>query len=217
MSNRFQNLSVDDTETNHKKNERKARKALTAIAKLKKKGNLTPEEKIKVDNEDHWYRILDPCYVNITAKSQNKETEKERELREKKKIKKNEKKRKEQELKDKREKRKRDEDNHDRFEEQHRKFEEQHRKFEEQHRKFEEQHRKFEEQHRKFEEQHQPCVKETQKPKLNEEQILNIEYNILIARGNSKKDAKRKMQVKYHPDKNRDINTTTKIQYVNNL
>uniref|UniRef100_A0A6C0J3Z4 J domain-containing protein n=1 Tax=viral metagenome TaxID=1070528 RepID=A0A6C0J3Z4_9ZZZZ len=196
MSNRFHCLSVDDAETDHKKNERKARKALTAIAKLKKKGNLTPKEKIKVDNEDHWYKLLDPFYVNLTAKPKNKETEKQRELREKKKNKKNEQKRKEQELK--------------KQEEQKRRRDEEHR------REFNEHQRKFEEQHqRKFEEQQQPDIEEN--PKSNEEKKLDIEYNVLIASGNTQKNAKRKMQIKYHPDKNRDSNATTKIQYVNNL
>jgi len=37
MSNLFKNLDVDDTEYDPKKNERKARKALIAIEKLKKK------------------------------------------------------------------------------------------------------------------------------------------------------------------------------------
>ena len=94
MSNLFKNLDVDDTEYDPKKNERKARKALIAIEKLKKMCNLTEEEKIKLEGEDNWRRILDPLYVNISKQEQNKETEKDCEMREKKKMKRNEKKRK---------------------------------------------------------------------------------------------------------------------------
>ena len=182
MPNQYSILTVDDTEINHKKNERKAKKALIAIAKLKKKGNLTPDEKIKLDNEDNWHRVLDPLYVNISVQIQ---TEKERELREKQKMKRNQRK----------------------FEEEEQRKQYQ-RKFEEE----EEQRKRYQ---RKFEEEEQQEVE--QKPISKLEKKLNIEYNVLIARGDTKKSAKRKMQIKYHPDKNKDINATTKSQYVNNF
>ena len=211
MSNRFHELSVDEVETNHKKNQRRARKALIAIAKLKKNWNLTPEEQIKVDTEDHWYKILDPSYVNLTANLKNKETEKQRELREKKKIQKNEQKRKERELKNKQreQKRRRDEEGRREFnqEQKRRRDEEYRREFNEEHSKY------WKQYHHKFWEQ----LDIEENSKSNEEKQLDIEYTVLIASGNSQKNAKRKMQIKYHPDKNRDSNTTTKIQYVNNL
>ena len=82
MANIFTNLEVDEEVTNHIKNERKAKKILKAIDKLKNKEFLTAEEQLKVDNEDKWHRILDPMYENA-------ETKKENELREQKKVNKN--------------------------------------------------------------------------------------------------------------------------------
>jgi hypothetical protein len=195
MPNQYSILTVDDTEINHKKNERKAKKALIAIAKLKKKGNLTPDEKIKLDNEDNWHRVLDPLYVNISVQIQ---TEKERELREKQKMKRNQRKFEEEEQ------RKQYQRKFEEEEEQRKRYQ---RKFEE-----EEQRKRYQ---RKFEEEEQQEVE--QKPISKLEKKLNIEYNVLIARGDTKKSAKRKMQIKYHPDKNKDINATTKSQYVNNF
>ena len=81
-SNIFANLDVDDEETNHRKNERKAIKKLKAINILKKKELLTDDEQLKVDSEDYWHRILDPSYENM-------ETKKENELREQQKVTKN--------------------------------------------------------------------------------------------------------------------------------
>ena len=137
MSTLLYGISVDNNnKTNHKNYERKARKELAAIAKLKKRGGLTPEENIQVDNQDYWYQILDPCYINLTPKIQNKERERERE-REREKEK-------DDELQE--QNCRRDDKNTRKFEEHRRKFEERCRKFEERCRKFEERRRKFEEQ-----------------------------------------------------------------------
>ena len=205
MPNQYSILTVDDTEINHKKNERKAKKALIAIAKLKKKGNLTPDEKIKLDNEDNWHRVLDPLYVNISVQIQ---TEKERELREKQKMKRNQRKFEEEEQ------RKQYQRKFEEEEEQRKRYQ---RKFEEEEQRKQYQRKQYQRKQyqRKFEEEEQQEVE--QKPISKLEKKLNIEYNVLIARGDTKKSAKRKMQIKYHPDKNKDNNATTKSQYVNNF
>ena len=81
MPNRFENLYVDDDDVNHDKNERKAKKKLKAIEKLKKKENLTDEEQKKIDSEDYWQLILNPFYQNKEKQREAKQRAEQREAK----------------------------------------------------------------------------------------------------------------------------------------
>lgn len=75
-SNRFENLDEDE-DYDYEKLTRKAKKKIKEINNLKKKENLTNEEKNKLDNEDYWLRILNPLYENEEQKKANIEKEKQ--------------------------------------------------------------------------------------------------------------------------------------------
>ena len=64
----FSNLELDsDTDNTHSSPEneiRKAKKKLKAIEKLKYKEHLTAEEKIKLENESIWLKVINPSYIS---------------------------------------------------------------------------------------------------------------------------------------------------------
>jgi len=101
---------------------------ITAIEKLKKKDSLTEEERIKIESEDLWRKVLDPYYINPLEKKQKQEQEREQE-RERKRERERERKREQQKQKKRQRQKQRQ---RQRQQEQRHKFEEQERKMEEQ-------------------------------------------------------------------------------------
>ena len=75
----FSNLELDsDTDNIHSSPEneiRKAKKKLKAIEKLKYKENLTTEEKIKLENESIWLKIINPSYISPEEQRRNEQDE----------------------------------------------------------------------------------------------------------------------------------------------
>ena len=220
----FSNLDMDSDSDNiqcSRENEiRKAKKELKAIEKLKHKDNLTPEEEIKLQNETIFRRVINPAY--ISPKEQHR-IEQDELIRKKEKQKKSLKKdkltqsklRKEQERKY-NEERRRNEEQQRRNEEQQRRNEEQERYNEEQRRRNEEQERYNKEQQDRFEYQQRQLYKQ-QKQISKLEKRIEYEFNELLTTGLSKKKAKHKMLLQYHPDKNlKDINLANKISCIIN-
>ena len=204
-SNVFQNLDVDDTEYDINKKERKAKKMLRSIEKLKAKDTLTDEERIKLESEDEWRKVLNPFYVNPS--NVYKETEKKQE---KKKL---TKKRKELEKKKEREQREQERREQERRGQERREQERRGQERREQERRGQER--------RGQERRGQEKMKKQEKTiKFSQNEIkIHIEYKKLIALGNNKQKAKQKLQFIYHPDKNPNtIKLSTELsQIINNI
>jgi hypothetical protein len=206
----FSNLELDsDTDNIHSSPEneiRKAKKKLKAIEKLKYKENLTTEEKIKLENESIWLKIINPSYISPDEQRRNEQDEL---IRKKEKLKKNIKKDKLKQVKFKKEQDRRNR-------EQERRNEEQERRNEEQERRNEEQDRCNREYQERFEHQQRQLLKQQKKISKLEKDIT-CEFNGLLTQGFSKKKARHKMLLRHHPDKNLgDIVKANKISCIIN-
>jgi hypothetical protein len=206
----FSNLELDsDTDNIHSSPEneiRKAKKKLKAIEKLKYKENLTTEEKIKLENESIWLKIINPSYISPDEQRRNEQDEL---IRKKEKLKKNIKKDKLKQVKFKKEQERRNR-------EQERRNEEQERRNEEQERRNEEQDRCNREYQERFEHQQRQLLKQQKKISKLEKDIT-CEFNGLLTQGFSKKKARHKMLLRHHPDKNLgDIVKANKISCIIN-
>ena len=192
MSNIFGHLPVDEEEIDHIKNEKKARKKIKAINNLKKKERLTDEEQNKVDSEDYWQRILNPFYENMEKQKENK-------IRE------------QQWVNKKREQRQKESEQKQKESEQRRQ-----REFEQRQRQRESEQRQGESEQR----QRQKEFEQKQEPKefkSKHEKQIYIEFNLLLAKGNTIKKAKHNLLLKYHPDKNKENLATEMTQIINNI
>jgi hypothetical protein len=206
----FSNLELDsDTDNIHSSPEneiRKAKKKLKAIEKLKYKENLTTEEKIKLENESIWLKIINPSYISPDEQRRNEQDEL---IRKKEKLNKNIKKDKLKQVKFKKEQDRRNR-------EQERRNEEQERRNEEQERRNEEQDRCNREYQERFEHQQRQLLKQQKKISKLEKDIT-CEFNGLLTQGFSKKKARHKMLLRHHPDKNLgDIVKANKISCIIN-
>ena len=205
----FSNLEVDsDTDNIHVSPEneiRKAKKKLKSIEKLKYKEHLTPEEKIKLQNESIWLKVINPSYISPEEKHRNEQDEiTQQKEKMKKKMKKD--KLKQAKLKKEQDRRNREQDRRNeeqdrRNREQDRRNEEQDRRNREQDRRNEEQGRYNEEQQERFEYQQRQLLKQQKHISKLEKDII-CEFNGLLTQGFSKKKAKHNMLLRYHPDKN---------------
>ena len=174
MPNIFGNLSVDE-EVDHSKNERKARKKLKAINKLKKKESLTDEEQKKVDSEDYWQLILDPFYENKEKQREAKQRQREAEQRAEQR-------------------------------------EAEQRQREAKQREAKQRQREAEQRQREAEQRLEP-----KEFKTKNEKKIDIEFNLLLAKGNTLKKAKHNLLLKYHPDKNKGKSANEMTQIINNI
>ena len=220
----FSNLELDsDTDNIHSSPEneiRKAKKKLKAIEKLKYKENLTTEEKIKLENESIWLKIINPSYISPDEQRRNEQDEL---IRKKEKLKKNIKNDKLKQVKFKKEQERQRNEERLRNEEQDRRNREQERRNREQERRNEEQERRNEEQDRcnreyqeRFEHQQRQLLKQQKKISKLEKDIT-CEFNGLLTQGFSKKKARHKMLLRHHPDKNLgDIVKANKISCIIN-
>jgi len=214
MSNIFGHLPVDEEEIDHIKNEKKARKKIKAINNLKKKERLTDEEQNKVDSEDYWQRILNPFYENMEKQKENK-------IREQQWVnKKREQRQKESEQKQKESEQRRQRESEQRQRQREREFEQRQRQRE---REFEQRQRQRESEQRQGESEQRQRQKEfeqKQEPKefkSKHEKQIYIEFNLLLAKGNTIKKAKHNLLLKYHPDKNKENLATEMTQIINNI
>ena len=194
----FSNLEVDsDTDNIHVSPEneiRKAKKKLKSIEKLKCKEHLTPEEKIKLQNEPISLKVINPSYISPEEKHRNEQYEI---TKQKEKMKKKMKKDKLKQTKLKKERIK----ERQRNEEQDRRNEEQDRRNREQDRRNREQDRRNEEQQERSKYQQRQLLKQQKQISKLEKDII-CEFNGLLTQGFSKKKAKHNMLLRYHPDKN---------------
>ena len=217
MSNIFGHLPVYEEEIDHIKNEKKARKKIKAINNLKKKERLTDEEQNKVDSEDYWQRILNPFYENMEKQKENKIREqqwvnKKREQRQKE----AEQKQKESEQRQQRESEQRQRQREFEQRQRQREFEQREREFEQRQRQRESEQRQGESEQR----QRQKEFEQKQEPKefkSKHEKQIYIEFNLLLAKGNTIKKAKHNLLLKYHPDKNKENLATEMTQIINNI
>ena len=204
MSNIFRNLTVDDEEHDHVKTTKKARKKIKAIDNLKKKGKLTDEEQNKVDSEDYWQHILNPFYENVEKKKENMEKCKENI---EKKRKKKEKKIRYQEMLNKKKEQRESEQRQRESEQRQRESEQRQRESEQRQRESEQRQRESD-----FEQERRNEPKKTK----NEKRI-HIEFNLLIAKGQTIRKAKHSLLRKYHPDKNKEKSANEMTQIINNM
>jgi len=204
MSNIFRNLTVDDEEHDHVKTTKKARKKIKAIDNLKKKGKLTDEEQNKVDSEDYWQHILNPFYENVEKKKENMEKCKENI---EKKRKKKEKKIRYQEMLNKKKEQRESEQRQRESEQRQRESEQRQRESEQRQREYKQRQRESD-----FEQERRNEPKKTK----NEKRI-HIEFNLLIAKGETIRKAKHSLLRKYHPDKNKEKSANEMTQIINNM
>ena len=204
MSNIFRNLTVDDEEHDHVKTTKKARKKIKAIDNLKKKGKLTDEEQNKVDSEDYWQHILNPFYENVEKKKENMEKCKENI---EKKRKKKEKKIRYQEMLNKKKEQRESEQRQRESEQRQREYEQRQREYKQRQREYEQRQRESD-----FEQERRNEPKKTK----NEKRI-HIEFNLLIAKGETIRKAKHSLLRKYHPDKNKEKSANEMTQIINNM
>ena len=204
MSNIFRNLTVDDEEHDHVKTTKKARKKIKAIDNLKKKGKLTDEEQNKVDSEDYWQHILNPFYENVEKKKENMEKCKENI---EKKRKKKEKKIRYQEMLNKKKEQRESEQRQRESEQRQREYEQRQREYKQRQREYEQRQRESD-----FEQERRNEPKKTK----NEKRI-HIEFNLLIAKGQTIRKAKHSLLRKYHPDKNKEKSANEMTQIINNM
>tara|TARA_B110000285_G_scaffold49383_1_gene56084 strand:- start:394 stop:1044 length:651 start_codon:yes stop_codon:yes gene_type:complete len=204
--------SDSDNNQSSRENEiRKAKKKLKAIEKLKYKNNLTQEEKIKLQNEPIFLRVIDPAYISPEERRCSEQAELKHQHE---KLKKSMKRDKLMQSKV-----RRNEEQRRRNEEKQRQCdEEQRRRDEEQRKRNEEQHQRNEEQRQRNEE-HQRQLNKQQKKSGNLERKIINEFDKLLTSGCSRKKARHIMLGKYHPDKNygNEIRATKITCIVNNI
>ena len=214
MSNIFENLGVDEEEIDHIKNEKKARKKIKAIHNLKKKENLTDEEQKKVDSEDDWQRILNPFYENMEKQKENKIREQQR-LNKKK----------EQQQRESEQRQAESEQRQAESEQRQAESEQRQAESEQRQAEFKQRQREFTQRQRQKEfKQKQQYYKdeyeqrlEPKKMKTKNEKRIYIEFNLLIAKGDTIKKAKHNLLLKYHPDKNKEKSANEMTQIINNI
>ena len=204
MPNRFENLDVDDDDVNHDKNERKAKKKLKAIEKLKKKENLTDEEQKKIDSEDYLQRIVNPHYENKEKENKLPEQPKINKKRERQREKKRQKQTEEAEQRE--------------AKQRQREAEQREREAEQREREAEQREREAEQRERQRQRQRE--AEQRQEPKeikTRNEKKIYIELSVLLDKGISFKKAKHNLLLKYHPDKNKGNTANEMTQIINNI
>ena len=211
MSNIFRNLPVDDEEHDHVKTTKKARKKIKAIDNLKKKGKLTDEEQNKVDSEDYWQHILNPFYENVEKKKENMEKCKENI---EKKRKKKEKKIRYQEMLNKKKEQRESEQRQRESEQRQRESEQRQRESEQRQREYEQRQREYEQRQREYDFEQE---RRNEPKKTKNEKRIHIEFNLLIAKGQTIRKAKHSLLRKYHPDKNKEKSANEMTQIINNM
>ena len=219
MSNYYNNLDINEKsdDLSREKEEKKARKILKSIEDLKKRSNLNDDQKRKIDTEYLWRKFLDPSY---TTHEEKKQLEKEREREAVVKKKKRDKKRveserlnkiREEEQIKKDAKLQKEQDKREAERRQHEKEAERINK-ERYNQRRKQQEEEAEKERIKNEEE-----AEKERTKRAEEEInnpdnpeyifikrLRVEFNLLLSKGSSKKNCRKKLLLKYHPDKNRE-------------
>ena len=218
MSNYYNKLDVnEDMDISRKKEVRTAKKILKYINELKTNRNLNDDQKAKINTEHMWHKVLDPSYKSAEEKQElEKENQREAAI----KNKKREKKRTEAAIKNKIHKQeqiakkvklqqKMDETKAHRaqLEKELDEIKARRKKKEEaQRKKKEEEERKKKEE----EEEEEECADTSQ---------LKTEFNLLTREeGLTKRRAKHKLLLKYHPDKNRQMSekrSTIMTQLIN--
>ena len=216
MSNYYNNLDIDEKSyhLSREKEEKKARKILKSIEEMKKRSNLNDDQKKKIGTEDMWHKFLDPSY---TTHEEKKQLEKEREREAVVKKKKIAKKRVEAERLNKireEEKRKKDAKLQKEQKEQHEKRRQHEKEAERINKERYNQRRKQQEEEAEKERIKNEEEAEKERTKRAEEEINNpeyifikrlcVEFNLLLSKGSSKKNCRKKLLLKYHPDKNRE-------------
>ena len=216
MSNYYNNLDINEKsdDLSREKEEKKARKILKSIEDLKKRSNLNDDQKRKIDTEYLWRKFLDPSY---TTHEEKKQLEKEREREAVVKKKKIAKKRVEAERLNKireEEKRKKDAKLQKEQKEQHEKRRQHEKEAERINKERYNQRRKQQEEEAEKERIKNEEEAEKERIKRAEEEINNpeyifikrlcVEFNLLLSKGSSKKNCRKKLLLKYHPDKNRE-------------
>jgi len=216
MSNYYNNLDIDEKSyhLSREKEEKKARKILKSIEEMKKRSNLNDDQKKKIGTEDMWHKFLDPSY---TTHEEKKQLEKEREREAVVKKKKIAKKRVEAERLNKireEEKRKKDAKLQKEQKEQDEKRRQHEKEAERINKERYNQRRKQQEEEAEKERIKNEEEAEKERTKRAEEEINNpeyifikrlcVEFNLLLSKGSSKKNCRKKLLLKYHPDKNRE-------------
>ena len=219
MSNYYNNLDINEKSDvlSREKEEKKARKILKSIEDLKKRSNLNDDQKRKIDTEYLWRKFLDPSYTTHEEKKQlEKEIEREAVVKKKKRDKKRveserlNKIREEEQIK-KDAKLQKEQDKREAERRQHE--EEAERINKERYNQWRKQQEEEAEKERiKNEEE-----AEKERTKRAEEEINNpdnpeyifikrlcVEFNLLLSKGSSKNNCRKKLLLKYHPDKNRE-------------
>jgi len=236
MSNYYNNLDVnEDMDISRKKEVRKAKKILNSINELKTNKNLNDDQKAKINTEHVWRKVLDPSYKSAEEK---RELEKEKQREAVIKNKKKEKKRTEAAIKNKIHKQeqiakkvklqqKMDETKAHRaqLEKELDEIKARRKKKEEAQRKKKEVRRKKEEEEERKKKREEPRRKKKKGVKLTDEEsmiyTLVIEFELLTdEKGLTENRAKKKLLLKYHPDKNRQMSeerATIMTQLINEL
>jgi hypothetical protein len=220
--NRFNELTSHDEDTGNL--ERKIKKKLREIEKLKKKNplKLTPEENNKIKNEDYWKNYLNPKQFSDSEKKVS-ESDSEKKVshkftvkydtpddikRKNKQLEKNRiknKKRKEREIKQQKKFQKQlqmklREEERKRREEERKRREEQWKRLEEERKRREEQWKRLEEERKRQEEE---CrLFEINREKNNMRNQIRQDYYKLSKKCKNEISIFRKLSLLYHPDKN---------------
>ena len=210
MSNYYNNLDINEKsdDLSREKEEKKARKILKSIEDLKKRSNLNDDQKRKIDTEYLWRKFLDPSY---TTSEEKKQLEKEREREAAVKKKKREKKRVESERLNKireEEQKKRDaklQKEQDKREADIR-VEEMYKQWtkEKEEKSEKERTKRTEEAEKERTKRAEEEINNPDNPEYIFIKRLRVEFNLLLSKGSSKKNCRKKLLLKYHPDKNRE-------------
>lgn len=225
--NYFNNLyNSEDEETPSLKNlQRKATKMICQINKLKNKNKteLNDDELNKIKTEYYWCKILDPDYISPEEKikieqEKMRHYEKKEKLREKKEKlrekteKLREKKEKEREKNEKlREERENEREKNEKLREEREK--EREREYREREQEWEREWDR-EREYREREQEHRET--KCEENKTMEEKRIDIEFNLMLSQGKTFNYARKKILLKYHPDKNKNENAHRITQIINN-
>tara|TARA_B110000967_G_scaffold205459_1_gene250057 strand:- start:421 stop:1092 length:672 start_codon:yes stop_codon:yes gene_type:complete len=212
-TNYFDNLynSEDEKKPSPKNLHRKAIKMIDQINKLKTKNSteLNDDQINKLKTEYYWRKVLDPSYISHEEKckiddEKKRHYEKKQKLREKK-----EKERMKQDKKERERERQHKQREHEQRERQHKQRERDQRE-----REYEQREREYEQREREHEQRERE--QQSYNKKSTEEKKIDIEFNLLISQGKSFDYARKKILLKYHPDKNKNENAHRITQIINN-
>ena len=224
-NNYFNNLddSEDEKIYSPKNLHRKATKMIDQINKLKTKNSteLNHDQLNKLKTEYYWRKVLDPSYISHEEKckiedEKKRHYEKKRKTREKKDMVRNNREEKERVRKKILEQQQRERER----EQREREREQREREYEQREREYEQREREYEQREREREYEQREREREREQRSYNkktmEEKKIDIEFNIILSQGKSFDYARKKILLKYHPDKNKNENANRITQIINN-